>query len=58
MLQGDHTVLSKPVVVERTVDTWRSSGAGSAPAIPVVVDGQSRLANKSRVIVQKGGVAP
>lgn len=58
VLQPDHTVLSKPVTVQRATGDVAVIASGVSPGDSVVVDGQSRLANKSRVIVQKGGVTP
>ncbi|MGE5174852.1 MAG: efflux RND transporter periplasmic adaptor subunit [Hyphomicrobiales bacterium] len=56
VLQADRTVRSKPVVVERTADDVVVIGHGLAAGDSVVVDGQSRLADKSHVIVQSGRV--
>jgi multidrug efflux system membrane fusion protein len=58
LLQRDHTVLATPVTVQRTAGDLAVIAKGVSPGDSVVVDGQSRLANKSRVIVQKGDVTP
>lgn len=58
VLQPGRTVAAKPVVVQRTAGPLAVITSGVSPGDTVVVDGQSRLADKSRVIVQKGAPAP
>jgi membrane fusion protein, multidrug efflux system len=58
VLQKDRTVRSKPVTVQRKAGELAVISKGLSPGDSVVVDGQSRLADKSKVIVKKGGVSP
>jgi multidrug efflux system membrane fusion protein len=58
VLQPDRTVRSKAVTVQRKAGDLAVIAKGLSPGDSVVVDGQSRLADKSKVIVKKGGISP
>jgi multidrug efflux system membrane fusion protein len=58
VLQRDRTVRTVPVTVQRKAGNLAVIARGVSPGDSIVVDGQSRLADKAKVIVKKGGVAP
>ena len=58
LVQPDSTVELRLVRVDRTLDGRTVIAEGLAAGDRVVVDGQLRLANGTRVAVQRGEVAP
>jgi len=58
VLEADHTVRSQAVIVQRKAGDLAVIAKGLSPGDSVVVDGQSRLADKSKVIVKQGGTKP
>jgi multidrug efflux system membrane fusion protein len=58
VLRPGRNVAARPVTVQRTAGDWAVIAAGVSPGDSIVVDGQSRLADDSRVVVQKGRETP
>ncbi|HEX7077081.1 MAG TPA: efflux RND transporter periplasmic adaptor subunit [Candidatus Eisenbacteria bacterium] len=58
VLKPGRTVAATPVAVARTAGDLAVIARGLAAGDSVIVDGQSRLADKSKVVVQKGNGTP